>query len=111
MYDEAKKRLIMIRQDDLIQAIEECEQGACSFQNCDRLASLYIVYDHLFPTAEPRRKTFAETIIQKEGDTDFLRAIKGKSADQVWSLMDELMTTLQTLQPRLYEGVMRKLNE
>lgn len=111
MYDETKKRITMIEQNDLIEAIEECERGPCSFQNCGRLANLYIVYDHLFSEAQPRPKTFAESTIGYEGESDFSNAIKGKKALEMWSIMDELMQTIQTIQPRLYDGVMRKISE
>lgn len=37
------------------------------------------------------------------------RAIQGKRPDEIWSIMDELMTAAQVLQPRLYASVMRKI--
>lgn len=36
-------------------------------------------------------------------------AIDGRNPDDIWPIMDELMSTLQVLMPRLYDGVMRKL--
>ena len=43
-----------------------------------------------------------------------IRESKGMTqteAADVWPIMDELMSTLQVLQPRLYDGVMRKLQD
>lgn len=40
---------------------------------------------------------------------DFCRAIDGRPAADIWPVMDELMSTLRIVQPRLYDGVMRKL--
>lgn len=37
------------------------------------------------------------------------RAIQGKRPNEIWSIMDELMTAVQVLQPRLYASVLRKL--
>lgn len=36
-------------------------------------------------------------------------AAEGVSTEHLFAVMDELMTTIQILQPRLYDGVMRKL--
>lgn len=32
-----------------------------------------------------------------------------KSKEQVWGIMDDLMDTLQVANPRVYNGVMRKI--
>ena len=45
------------------------------------------------------------------GESDFLRKIEGKDAEEMWLLMDELMETLRVVNPRLYNGVMRKVSE
>ena len=50
-----------------------------------------------------------ETTIDYYSDTDFSRAIDGRPAADIWPVMDELMSTLRIVQPRLYDGVMRKL--
>lgn len=42
-------------------------------------------------------------------DTEFGRAVNGKSVEEVLPLVDELMQTIQVLQPKLYDAVMRKL--
>lgn len=36
-------------------------------------------------------------------------AIRGKKVDEVLEVFEELMATLQVINPRLYESVMRKL--
>jgi hypothetical protein len=43
------------------------------------------------------------------GDSDFYRAIKGKSVADVLALMNELMDTIYVMNPRLYDGVMHQL--
>lgn len=44
------------------------------------------------------------------GESDFLGKIEGKDTERMWLLMDELMETLQVVNPRLYNGVMRKID-
>lgn len=45
------------------------------------------------------------------GDSDFLSAITGKKAEDVWMVMNELMDAIAVTNPRLYDATMRKLAE
>ena len=47
--------------------------------------------------------------VQWEGDSEFAREIRGLPVSHIMPIMDELMETLQVIQPRLYDGVMRKI--
>ena len=42
--------------------------------------------------------------------TDFLQTVSGKNSMQVFAIIDELMTTLQATNTRLYNAVMRKVD-
>jgi hypothetical protein len=94
-----------------------------SIETCRKLAACLIVKRELF--GEPERFPVdadnatgysyasgpvdtAETIHYDSG-TDFSQAIDGRNPDEVWPIMDELMSTVQVLMPRLYDSVMRKL--
>lgn len=44
------------------------------------------------------------------GDSDFLQAVAGKDPAATWAVMDELMETLQVVNPRAYDSVLRKIN-
>lgn len=110
----------MFTKAELIDAINELEEGRHSIQNCEKLAAIYTVLDHLYPEEHrqeyPLAKGYsgeaedpkAETI-PKYGDTEFLNAISGQDPEDMWILMDELMTTLIVVNPRLYDSVMRKI--
>ena len=43
------------------------------------------------------------------GDSEFLREIEGRNKEDVLLIVDDLMDTLQVANPRVYNGVMRKL--
>ena len=79
-----------------------------------KLAALYTVRDHI---VIPQEKSQAAPVVvtnntlQEYGISDFLQAITGKDTKSVMLQMDELMSTVQVLQPRLYESVMRKLKD
>lgn len=38
-------------------------------------------------------------------------AVNGKPGDAVWKIMDELMDAVKMLHPRMYESVLKKLND
>lgn len=101
----------MFSKRELEQAIAQCEQGYESFQNCQKLATLYQIYDHLYADNKPQVNTVREVTIDKYGDSEFMRAVEGKDAERVWALIDELMLTVKAIQPRLYASVIRRLEE
>lgn len=103
----------MISEKELLEAIDKCENNVNSFQWCEKLAALYTVYDHLYgqPVEYANIRTEAETVVEVEEDSDFLKAVNGKNAVTVWNIMSELMESVKLIQPRLYDAVMRKINE
>lgn len=50
-----------------------------------------------------------ENTINYNGDSEFLQLINGRDQSEVLPVMDELMSTLQVINPRLYNSVLRKL--
>ena len=48
-------------------------------------------------------------MIEAKSDSEFARAIDGRDQADVIPVLDELMDTLQIVQPRLYNSVMNKL--
>ncbi|MDE6789346.1 MAG: hypothetical protein K2J47_08520 [Ruminococcus sp.] len=98
----------MLTKRELTDAIRECEDSPSSYQNCQRLATFYTIYDHMFPP-ERQSEVRAEKVIEDYGKSDFLLSIGRKNAEKVWNVIDELMSTLQAVNPKLYDGVMRKI--
>lgn len=52
---------------------------------------------------------YADSPISIDSDTEFVNAIRKKEPGDVWPVMDELMSVLRTMVPRLYDSVMRRL--
>lgn len=111
----------MITEQDLKAAIAECEgERNPNANTCIKLAAFYTIREHLFgePTqqtgysfaADPAGSTQAE-VIEYDSGTEFSEAIDGRPVDEVLEVMDDLMTTLHVVNPRLYVSVMRKLEE
>lgn len=103
----------MLSESELTDAIDVLSNGKHSIQNCEKLAAIYTVRDHLYP-AQPIERGYSAASNNAEqvglyGDTEFLTAISRKNPVDAWLLMDELMQTLFAINPRLYDSVMRKI--
>ena len=53
----------------------------------------------------------AETYIQTNGGSEFLKAVDGRKADKVWKLMDELVEAVKILHPRMYATFIDKVQD
>ena len=110
----------MIREQDLREAIAEMQgQKSPNAQTCIKLAAYYIIQDHLMDKGAEREARPLETEpysisgndpgITYEGKSEFAKLVHGKDQDDVMAVMDELMSTLHVMHPRLYDGVMNKI--
>lgn len=103
----------MIRRDDLMEAIAECSGvHNPNATTCIKLAAYYTILDHLDQIDAPTRSYYGDDhsdVVAVSGDSDFLRTVQGKDMASVLSVLDEAMTTLQIINPRLYDGIMRRL--
>lgn len=50
-------------------------------------------------------------VVSVEGTSEFLKAVNGKTEDELWSVMNEAMDSIKSVQPQLYNAVMRKLKQ
>lgn len=102
----------MLSESELTDAIDVLSNGKHSIQNCERLAAIFTVRDHLYPDQPIERGYSAASNVDQVGlygDSEFLTAISRKNQVDAWLLMDELMQTLYAINPRLYDSVMRKI--
>jgi flagellar motor component MotA len=102
----------MFSKSELLDAIEELEMSPATYQNAEKLATFYALYDHLYVRKEPmeRIESINEVVVDDYGDSEFLQSVMGRKADQIWMVMDELMETVKVLQPKLYQAVIDKIN-
>lgn len=101
----------MFSKTELLDAIEDLENSPATYQNAEKLATFYLLYDHLYIQKEPmqRIESAREVKINRYGDSDFLKVITDKDAKDIWMIMDELMGTLELLQPKLYRATIDKI--
>ena len=101
-----------------LREVEEaiCEMEAvpdANFETCRKLAVFYILRDYMggtLPFSGYSAADGPQEKIERHGETEFLEIVAGRDPSGVWSVLDELMSTLQITNPRLYDGVMRRLD-
>ncbi len=93
----------MITEKDLREAIAECQSTRSPTANtCMKLAAYYTILDH---TA---RNSYSYANKYKS-DTEFGNIIAYKPTAQVLSVMDELMETLEIVNPQVYKKTLKRL--
>jgi hypothetical protein len=111
----------LISEQELHEAIAECQgQRNPNASTCMKLASFYTILDHIKTVKDDENDyvkagndyvdsySFAPPQTYDSG-TEFSDRILNMDIYDVLTVMDELMTTLSVVNPRLYDAVMRKL--
>jgi hypothetical protein len=105
----------VITLEDLEAAIAECEgERNPNANTCIKLAAYYTILNE--KQGKPPVYSYStEPVSPVKGkveyysETEFGQAVQGKDFAFIMELFDELMTVLQTVNPRLYKGVMSKI--
>lgn len=94
----------MINPEEIDREILMLEKKDTTYANCERLAWLYIVRDHITgqQAAQPAP-------LDISGESEFLQAVNGRDSVAVWAIMDDLMDTVRVTAPRAYDNVMRRI--
>lgn len=108
----------MITEHDLTEAIAECQgERNPNANTCIKLAAFLTIRNELYgkqeesiPASIPSYSYATGPTIEYSSETEFSQTINGKDPSTVWPVMDELMSTVRTLMPRLYDGVMTRLH-
>lgn len=103
----------MITEKDLNQAIAECQgQRNPNASTCIKLAAYLTIKESLYGRKE-ESYSYANVpgdVVVYSGESEFAKAIEGRRQDDIMPILDELMGVLQATNPRLYAGVMRKID-
>jgi hypothetical protein len=106
----------VITKQDLQQAINECQGVRNPNANtCIKLAAFLTIQRELFgeseqfPVSSYSNAPVSEQIFT-DRSSEFLRMIDGRNQTEVIPVIDELMSTIEIIQPRLYDAVLNKLN-
>ena len=97
----------MLDAREIDHAISRLEYEESSYPNYRNLAALYIIRDRMGKAEAPSYSEATPPMVY--GDSEFLQLISTKDIQEVIGIMDELMDALQVANPRVYNGVMRKI--
>lgn len=103
----------MYSEVELLDAVNELIDGKHSVQNCEKLASVFTVLDHLYPTRPVEKTGYSMDsgpTIGLYGKSDFLKIISDKSPGEIWPLIDELVEAVSVLNPKLYRNFMDRIS-
>ena len=101
----------MFSEAELRKAIEELEKSPTTYQDAEKLATFYIIYDHLYKKAEIKFETVREVKIDRYGGSEFCCIISDKKANDVWQIVSEVMEAVKIIEPGLYRAVIDRINE
>lgn len=97
--------------------IARLEYGESSYPAYAKLANLYTIRNQM-QKQEPETRSYESAyssapadpaLVEAYGDSDFIAAISGLNQAEVWEIIDDLMDTLRVTNPRVYNGIMRRL--
>lgn len=107
----------MITVDELKAAIAEMQgERNPNANTCIKLAAYYTILNELQgkPYTSGYSSAPAPSVLETVdyySETEFGQLVQDKPIKDVMSVMDELISVLSAIQPRLYNGVMRKLHD
>lgn len=103
----------MITMHDLDEAIAECQgQPHPNANTCIKLAAYLTIKESMTEKDSTSGGVSFAAQPQQAGldsGSAFAKKIEGLPAEKVLALFDEVMDTLQVVNPRLYAAIMRKL--
>lgn len=97
-------------------AIAELENGDLTYSRCGKLADLYTIRrEHMAPEAQPpevpvQTAREAPARVHISGSSDFIQAVAQVDFSAALDVLDELMSTLEIVNPKAYKSVMRRLD-
>lgn len=102
----------MVDLDIINGTIAEWESKDLTFVVVERLAWLYIVRDHVLMNIKPDEpEPVIMPAVAISSGSEFMEVCSKANPVKMWSTLDDLMNTIQLLQPKLYQATIDKLQE
>ena len=100
----------MPTKEELLKAIDDVSRLPDTYSKCQKLATFYILLNSLYPDEDFKNdiSTQFQNTILDFGESEFLKRIKGRELNYVFSVFDELMEALKALNPSLYANTIRR---
>ena len=103
----------MPTEQELLEAIKECQQKELTYNTCEKLATFYTLLNYLYSDKQEGYSfSYIETDIFPEFEgSEFKQAIAGKNIEKVVDVLDEHMDVIKILYPKEYRSVISKIME
>ena len=106
----------MIKEQDLLEAIAECQgERNPDARTCRNLAAFYTILDHIQErekdtnSIEDGYSYAVAPSVEYKSNSDFFQYVADMDVNDILALFDEVMETLQIVNPRLYDSIVRKV--
>lgn len=105
----------MIRREDLLEAIAECEGTKHpTAATCIKLAAYYTILNQMQEAPEKAQEkmpeySFAAFPDLPYSESEFSQLVKAKGIEKAFPVLDEAMQALFVCNERMYKGIMRQL--
>ena len=108
----------MITKRDLEAAIAECQgKRNPDAKTCIMLAAFYTIRREMYGEEKdiqeysyaPAPPSSVRNTIKIDSNSEFAKVVNDRDQNEILPVIDELMETLNVIQPRLYDAVMDKL--
>ena len=106
----------MLDAKEIEKEISRLEYIESSYANYAKLADLYTIQNQMNKAAgadEYSHSAVPVVEIEHEigcyGESEFMQAITGKDAYEIWPIIDELMGTLQVVNTKAYNRIMKRI--
>lgn len=107
----------MIKEQDILDAIAECQgERNPNANTCRNLASFYTILDHIrgddtssIDNNNTGYSYMAMPDVTYQSDSEFYSLIKDMDINKILELFDEVMDTLQVINPKLYASIIRRV--
>ena len=102
----------MIREEDLLDAIAECQgEKNPNANTCMKLAAYHIILDHLRNETPQYSQSGPPSEVTYNSGSEFSDIIIGRDLNDILPVIDELLDTVQVLIPKLYYATLDKLKK
>ena len=101
----------MVDLDIINGTIAEWEAKDLTFVVVERLAWLYVVRDHILMNKPEDVEDKQMPAVAISSGSEFMEACEGADPVKMWSILDDMMNAVKTLQPRLYEATIDSLKD
>lgn len=103
----------MPTEEELLEAIKECQQKELTYDTCEKLATFYTLLNYLY---SDKQEGYSYSYVKKDvfpatDGSEFKKAIVGKNIEKVVDVLDEHMEVIKILYPKEYRSVINKIME